>query len=402
MSRRAHPRGLRPALLAVGPHLVAVGLLAAASAAAAPSGAPVPAAAAPPELRLTFGGDVMFGREGSGTLRESGGPDPFAELRPVLAAADLALVNLETPLCDAPLVAASTPDPARTLQPVADAAAVLRAPRAPASAARPVAPRFRAPTAHAQRLAAAGIDVVSLANNHALDAGPDGLASTVRALAAAGIAVAGAAEPARGPAAAAGGAAPGAADPGSPYAPARLTVRGVRLAVLAVTDRYNVGTAATPGAAHLARLPTPALHRRLPALVRTLAEDGRTDVLIVSLHGGTEFAEHPSAAERRLAHALIDAGALVVVGHHPHVLQPAERRGRGLILYSLGNLVTDMRDARAAQTALVTVTLVPDATGHPAVRAVEARAFQFAGRERGPRPATPAEAAAVGRTLGLP
>lgn len=380
MSRRAHPRGLRPALLAVGPHLVAVGLLAAASAAAAPSGAPVPAAAAPPELRLTFGGDVMFGREGSGTLRESGGPDPFAELRPVLAAADLALVNLETPLCDAPLVAASTPDPARTLQPVADAAAVLRAPRAPASAARPVAPRFRAPTAHAQRLAAAGIDVVSLANNHALDAGPDGLASTVRALAAAGIA----------------------ADPGSPYAPARLTVRGVRLAVLAVTDRYNVGTAATPGAAHLARLPTPALHRRLPALVRTLAEDGRTDVLIVSLHGGTEFAEHPSAAERRLAHALIDAGALVVVGHHPHVLQPAERRGRGLILYSLGNLVTDMRDARAAQTALVTVTLVPDATGHPAVRAVEARAFQFAGRERGPRPATPAEAAAVGRTLGLP
>lgn len=66
------------------------------------------------------------------------------------------------------------------------------------------------------------------------------------------------------------------------------------------------------------------------------------DRVIVSLHWGEEFVERPSCKEVSLARAVIDAGATLILGHHPHVLRPIERYGRGLIAYSLGNFVSDM------------------------------------------------------------
>jgi poly-gamma-glutamate synthesis protein (capsule biosynthesis protein) len=74
--------------------------------------------------------------------------------------------------------------------------------------------------------------------------------------------------------------------------------------------------------------------------VRRLA--ATVDYVIVSLHWGEEFVDRPSTAEVEHARSLIDAGADLLVGHHPHVVRPLERHGKGLIAYSLGNFVGDM------------------------------------------------------------
>jgi poly-gamma-glutamate capsule biosynthesis protein CapA/YwtB (metallophosphatase superfamily) len=67
----------------------------------------------------------------------------------------------------------------------------------------------------------------------------------------------------------------------------------------------------------------------------------RCDVVIVSMHHGVEYQPKPSAAQVAFAHAAIDAGATLVIGHHPHVIQSSEAYRGGLIFYSLGNFIFD-------------------------------------------------------------
>ncbi len=79
----------------------------------------------------------------------------------------------------------------------------------------------------------------------------------------------------------------------------------------------------------------------------------RSDVIIVSMHAGDEYQPRPSVAQVRFARAAIDAGARVVLGHHPHVVQPVEHYGSGVIFYSLGNLVFDQFQRKETQRGLV-------------------------------------------------
>ena len=77
-------------------------------------------------------------------------------------------------------------------------------------------------------------------------------------------------------------------------------------------------------------------------LVETIKENSkRVDVLIVSLHWGAEYQKEPAVFQKELAHQIIDAGAKIIIGHHPHVTQPIEKYNNGLIFYSLGNFVFD-------------------------------------------------------------
>lgn len=152
------------------------------------------------------------------------------------------------------------------------------------------------------------VDVVSLANNHALDEGEAGRDDTVRALRGAGVAAA--------------------------FAGHDATVerRGRRVTVLArafAPDADLDGADAAALVAAVARAPRPT---------------------IVSLHWGHTGLLTPSPDQRALAHRLVDAGAVAVVGHGPHTLQGVERYRHGVIAYSLGNLAfgcacTDVRDA---------------------------------------------------------
>jgi len=85
-------------------------------------------------------------------------------------------------------------------------------------------------------------------------------------------------------------------------------------------------------------------------LCRDVAElRKRADVVIVSMHHGIEYMPKPSAVQIAFAHAAIDAGATLVIGHHPHVVQPEEDYRGGLIFYSLGNFVFDQYQREATQ-----------------------------------------------------
>lgn len=83
----------------------------------------------------------------------------------------------------------------------------------------------------------------------------------------------------------------------------------------------------------------------------------QVDWLVVSLHWGNEFLAVPSAAQVEAAHRLVDAGVSVVIGHHPHVLQPIERYRGGVIAYSLGNFISDYWQDEARSGVILEVTL---------------------------------------------
>ena len=84
--------------------------------------------------------------------------------------------------------------------------------------------------------------------------------------------------------------------------------------------------------------------RKDVSLLRRLA-----DIVVVSMHNGVEYMPRPSAKQIEFAHAAIDAGATLVIGHHPHVIQPEERYRSGRIFYSLGNFVFDQYQREATQ-----------------------------------------------------
>lgn len=264
------------------------------------------------DTSLVFGGDVALGRVVAGEVRAIGGADPLAGVAGWLGAADLAIVNLEGALFDGPLPSGGI--------------------------------RLIAPTSAADVLARTGLDLVSVANNHALDAGREGLRETLAALARVGIAAVGAPR-----------------DDASPPLAARdgvvvRSIRGLRIAFVAATDRLSPNARALdlPLTGYL---PSARLAEVLPARVRAIAQRDVADVIVVLLHWGLELAPRPTRAQRSLAHALVDAGATIVVGHHPHVVHEVERHARGVILYSLGNLLFDMRDPRTRSGALARVTL---------------------------------------------
>lgn len=299
-------------------------------------------------IRLVAGGDVMLGEHpltvgwGLGTrLRRVGAPYPFAHLRELMAGADLAVANLECSLADRPRGAPY--DACQCLGPAAGVASLV----------------------------AAGFRTVSVANNHVLQHGPDVFRATLAALRRAGV------EPV-------GEAAGAAAEPDAGHLRCRPVDReagGVPLRLLAYSLRPRQHFTEPP----LYAEPTAA---SLLADVRAGHAAGRT--VVVSLHWGDEFVARPSPAQVALGRRLVDEGATLVLGHHPHVLQGWERRGDGLIAYSLGNLAFDMLwQEPLRRSALLEVRLAPgkvlDAVWHPL----------WIGADFQPRPAPPAEVAAI-------
>jgi len=186
--------------------------------------------------------------------------------------------------------------------------------------------QFNAPVAALTALARAGVDVVSLANNHAFDQGRVGFEETVRRVAAAGLTGVGA-----GPS-------------GRSAGPLVLEVNGIRLAFLAYAYGFNQpGNECAPGREACLQA---SLLDRARAVEDVRAAAAVADAVVVSLHWGVEYEAQPRSEDVELAHRLADAGAIAIVGHHPHVLQPVElyRREDGstaLVAYSLGNFLSN-------------------------------------------------------------
>jgi poly-gamma-glutamate capsule biosynthesis protein CapA/YwtB (metallophosphatase superfamily) len=241
----------------------------------------------PPRTRLLLGGDVMLSRHVGRLARLKRDPAaPFRDLATVLQSADLAFVNLEAPFSDR--------------GPVVEKGMI-----------------FKAEPEMIAGLELAGVDIVSTANNHARDCGSYGVEFTLDWLTRHNIAVAGTAR-----------------SSDEVHAGTVLERNGVRFGFLAYTYDQSNGNH-TDVDDRVAVMDV----KRMRGDVQSLAQ--RADVIVVSMHAGEEYAPKPSSRQVEFAHAAIDAGARVVAGHHPHVTQPWEKYGAGVIFYSLGNLVFD-------------------------------------------------------------
>jgi poly-gamma-glutamate synthesis protein (capsule biosynthesis protein) len=179
----------------------------------------------------------------------------------------------------------------------------------------------------AEGLKRAGFNVVSLANNHALEHGREALEDTMCILSEQGVAYVGVGS-----------------SPEEGREPLVLTSKGVAIAFLAyclVHDRTAYLSVDNP--------------RDIcgdVAKARTKA-----DLVVVSLHWGNEYIHRPSPEQVALAHDIIDSGCMVILGHHPHVLQSIEHYNGGLIAYSLGNFVFDMWERKTRESAILKVVL---------------------------------------------
>ncbi len=200
---------------------------------------------------------------------------------------------------------------------------------------------LRAPLASADTLAAAGFDVLNVANNHALDFGVSGFEDTLARLDERQIGHVG-----------------GGVNYDAAHAPLIVEVNGLRVAFLGYVLPFWGLTHFKTGmwAAHA---DTPGLAMGKPAVVAADVAAARTqaDVVVVAFHGGVEYHHRPNPHVRRFARAAIDAGAALVVGHHPHVLQGYRATGNSLIAYSMGNFVFNRFSGRSNDSAILDVTL---------------------------------------------
>ncbi|MGE5579654.1 MAG: CapA family protein [Bacillota bacterium] len=241
-------------------------------------------------VTLVAVGDVMLSRGVAGRIQENGNLGlPFAKVTSLLRTGDIVFGNLENPL---------TPGREINIREMV----------------------LRADPGMADALADAGFTVLSLANNHTPDFGATGILDTLRNLDQAGIAWVGAGS-----------------DASEAYASRMVEVKGLRFAFLAFTDPgitppLYEASESSPGtaSADIAKMQAAIKDARLDA-----------DFVVVSLHAGVEYEAEPDDLQVELAHAAIDAGADLVIGHHPHVVQPVERYRDRYILYSLGNFVFD-------------------------------------------------------------
>ncbi|MCF0094140.1 CapA family protein [Micromonospora sp. MH99] len=243
-------------------------------------------------VRLVAAGDVLIHPAVTEQARRdaarAGGMDfapMFAGVAPAVRGADLALCHLETPLAD---------------------------PAGPFAGY----PSFNAPPQVLDGLRATGFDGCSTASNHTLDQGADGVARTIRALDAAGLRHTGsarsAAEAAR---------------------PRIYQVGDVRVAHLAYSLNFN-GLSRPPGQPWLANLIDP------PAILAAAhkARAAGADIVVLSLHWGTEYQHLPDADQRAWAQQLISSPDVdLILGHHAHAVQPFQRFGDKWVVFGMGN-----------------------------------------------------------------
>ena len=261
-------------------------------------------------VRLLAAGDICPGDHyfslGHGTgSRLANGEDPFEEIAPLLRDGDLRIANLEATLSSFSCHRAG-----------------------------PEATVFRGPPNAAALLRRAGIDLVHVANNHVLQHGADAFRMTISLIEDQGIAPVGLLD-------------------GHATRPIVRTIDGLTLGFLGysfIPERYLPGQ----------RLYAAPVLKTVIREVETLRE--LVDLVVVSVHWGNEATSLPTPDVIEAGHAIVSAGATLVLGHHPHWFQPVERVGRALIAYSLGDFLFDLFwDRRLVESALLSVDM--DETG---------------------------------------
>ena len=196
---------------------------------------------------------------------------------------------------------------------------------------------FRADPRAIKGLVVSGFDVVSLANNHILDWGTEALSDTKTILADNNIVSVGAGNTVT-----------------EANKEAVIERNGLRVAFLSYTNLYPRSLQATATHPGISTFDPSAIEAR----INNIKERGGADIIVVMLHWGKEYEKHAEEWQKNLAHALIDAGADIIMGSHPHVVQEVERYKRGVIFYSLGNFVFDQYFSPETMSAIVAQVIV--------------------------------------------
>ncbi|CAM4312234.1 CapA family protein [Paenibacillus tarimensis] len=243
------------------------------------------------KVRLAFVGDILLAASVEKIMRTNGMGFPYEKALPYLQEPDLTAANLENPITTRGV-------PAEDKQYV-----------------------FKGHPDLVPSLVEAGIDVVSLANNHTLDQGVEGLLDTIRHLREAGLPSMGAGH-----------------NDTEAFEPAVLEAQGFSVAYFGLSrvvpdgkwkaDKDRAGVAESYDST-----------RAVAAIKRARAEH---DLIVVMVHWGEETKDFPVDTQKRLARDYIDAGADLVIGSHPHVLQGFEQYKGKWIAYSLGNFIFNM------------------------------------------------------------
>lgn len=236
-------------------------------------------------------GDIMLGGRAKKTVAAYGPDYPFDAVLPLLRSAPIVLGNLEGPFAH-------------------------KARKQPRNFS------YRVDVELASSLTRAGINVVTLANNHLLDCGRAGVLETLDALASAKVSALGAGT-----------------DERAAHAPVIRQARRFRIGFLGYYwNRRTAATADQPGSAM-------DLPEALEADIRGLRD--RVDRIVVTFHWGVPYERDPTPEDRAKAHFAVDCGADAVVGHHPHIVQPFEIYRGYPIFYSVGNFAFGSGNSRA-------------------------------------------------------
>ena len=247
-------------------------------------------------MTLLLFGDVNLGRHLGQDLLQGKVEYPFDRMKPILRAADVVFANLESPISD---------QNGETESPTSNYV-------------------FCAPPVAAKALRRGGVTLVSTANNHAFDYALKGLQETILYLDREHIQHVGTS-----------------ADSVGRIPPAIVKRKGISIGFLAYTQFVNVGG---PWQGRIAVFDSVQARKDIARLKR------KCDLVIVSFHGGKEYADEPDARTRRQLESIANAGADIVVGHHPHVPQGIEVLNHRLIFSSLGNFVFHQATAWARRS----------------------------------------------------
>jgi len=295
----------------------------------------------PAPVTIAAVGDIMLDRRIARTMRTRGPEAMVARICDLISSADLAIGNLECPL-------------ARRSDRIEKAIA------------------FRASPDAVRCLVEGGLDVVTLANNHTLDCGREGLRETMVVLGTAGMRWCGAGE-----------------DRAAAERATIIEVRGRRVAFVGFCEFME-------GERKWDHTPTIALAEEETVRRAVAAARGEADSVVASFHWGEEYDERPNRLQCRLAAAAVHAGADLVIGHHPHVLQGFQfltrtgsgARRRALVAYSLGNFIFDQKRDGTRESVVLNATLGRDGVEAATLVPVALEGYR-------PRPAGPAAEAAI-------
>lgn len=252
-------------------------------------------------VTLIFVGDIMLDRGVEWAVKKYGNNNwnfPFLKIADDIKKADILFGNLEGPISDKGNKVGSIYS-------------------------------FRDDPKAVEGLAFAGFDIMSIANNHIFDYGREAMEDTFLNLKKDGIEYTG-----------------GGFSEKEAHSPIILRIKGTRFAFLAYLGLGSEAWSAKGSSSGIAWL-----NDRISEDIKLAKE--KADLVVVSMHFGQEYQESPDSWQKYFSHLAIDSGADLVIGHHPHVIQPIEEYKGGYIAYSLGNFVFDQGFSKETMEGLL-------------------------------------------------